>query len=587
MSVPVSEGRVPPVRGGSSSPAPVPAGSAPSKTGSASDQESCTPPAGGTTPRRPTRRSAQDYRFGREIGQGSFSTVYIGKDIHIDREVAIKVCEKRHIIRERKAEYVRRERDILNHLSQSRRRDCPFFISLYCTFQDEERLYFVLSYAKRGELLSHLTKVGTFDLSVTKFYTAELVHAVEHLHRTGVIHRDLKPENILLDEQMHIKISDFGSAKMMTRDEGRQLLAQSRAAPAADADGDGDGEGEDESDTMAENERPPPTRRNSFVGTAEYVSPELLQEKTTSHASDLWALGCVVYQMVAGLPPFRSRSQYMIFKKILALDYVIPPEGFSVEVTDLIQKLLVLEPWKRLGADDPGTDYPSLKAHPFFAGVEFTQLHEQTPPVIYPFLPGNEEHGDLRSSYRVPDDLEPGLSDRQLTQVLLNSMSLDDWQQDSASPPASSPDEPPPAPSDPNQRLQARAARNKRNIADVPEDEAARRLAVQERDNKWHRFVEGHLILKQGLIDKRKGLFARRRMFLLTLGPHLYYVDPVNMVLKGEIPWSRELRPEVKNFKHFFVHTPGRTYYLEDTQGYALEWVKAIEEVRVHTYGSD
>ncbi|KAF0304031.1 3-phosphoinositide-dependent protein kinase 1 [Amphibalanus amphitrite] len=423
---------------------------------------------------------------------------------------------------------------------------------------------------------------------------------------------------------MHIKISDFGSAKMMTRDEGRQLLAQSRAAPAADTDGDG--EGEDESDTMAENERPPPTRRNSFVGTAEYVSPELLQEKTTSHASDLWALGCVVYQMVAGLPPFRSRlcqpsygsrtdtlidqpqispsshalptaqydtgtvrnrSQYMIFKKILALDYVIPPEGFSVEVTDLIQKLLVLEPWKRLGADDPGTDYPSLKAHPFFAGVEFTQLHEQTPPVIYPFLPGNEEHGDLRSSYRVPDDLEPGLSDRQLTQVLLNSMSLDDWQQDSASPPASSPDEPPPAPSDPNQRLQARAARNKRNIADVPEDEAARRLAVQERDNKWHRFVEGHLILKQGLIDKRKGLFARRRMFLLTLGPHLYYVDPVNMVLKGEIPWSRELRPEVKNFKHFFVHTPGRTYYLEDTQGYALEWVKAIEEVRVHTYGSD
>ena len=83
----------------------------------------------------------------------------------------------------------------------------------------------------------------------------------------------------------------------------------------------------------------------------------------------------------------------------------------------------------------------------------------------------------------------------------------------------------------------------------------ARRLASQEKDNKWHRFVEGNLILKQGLIDKKKGLFARRRMFLLTLGPHLYYVDPVNMVLKGQIPWSREMRPVVKNFRHFFVHT--------------------------------
>lgn len=73
-------------------------------------------------------------------------------------------------------------------------------------------------------------------------------------------------------------------------------------------------------------------------------------------------------------------------------------------------------------------------------------------------------------------------------------------------------------------------------------------------------------------------------MLLLTLGPHLYYADPVNMVVKGEIPWSPELRVEPKNFKIFFVHTPNRTYYLEDPDGYALDWCKAIEEVRVHTY---
>ncbi|XP_037093845.1 3-phosphoinositide-dependent protein kinase 1-like isoform X2 [Pollicipes pollicipes] len=529
-------------------------------------------PAGGTPARPATRRSPQDYRFGKEIGCGSFSTVYIGKDIHIDREVAIKVCEKRHIIKERKAEYVKRERDILNHLSQHARRDCPFFVRLFCTFQDSERLYFVLTLAKRGEMLEHLTKVGTFDLAVSRFYAAELVHAVEHLHRVGVIHRDLKPENVLLDEQMHIKISDFGSAKMVTREEGRQLMQgrlgladaadDSDATNVANAANAANTAGDD--GPAADPERPARARTNSFVGTPEYVSPELLQEKTTSHASDLWALGCILYQMVAGLPPFRSRSQYLIFKKILALDYVIPDDGFPEEVADLVRRLLVLEPAKRLGADDSGDGYPSIKAHRFFAGVEFSSLHEQTPPEIYPFLPGNQEHPELRSTYRVPDDLEPGLSDRQLTKVLLN-MSLEECQ--------------------PLQQSPAPAVRTKRNIADVPPDEAARRLAEQERDNKWHRFTEGHLILKQGLIDKRKGLFARRRMFLLTEGPHLFYVDPVHMVLKGQIPWSRHLRPEVKNFKHFFVHTPGRTYYLEDTDGYALEWVKAIEEVRLHAYG--
>lgn len=83
----------------------------------------------------------------------------------------------------------------------------------------------------------------------------------------------------------------------------------------------------------------------------------------------------------------------------------------------------------------------------------------------------------------------------------------------------------------------------------------------------------------------QQGLFSRRRTLLLTTGPHLFYVDPASMILKGEIPFSPEMRVEPKNFKIFFVHTPNRTYYLEDPEGYSLEWCKAIEEMRIHTYG--
>lgn len=121
-------------------------------------------------------------------------------------------------------------------------------------------------------MLQCIAKVGSFDLPCTIFYSAELVLALEVLNRKGIIHRDLKPENILLDDKMHILITDFGSAKIVNEiEEGK--------------------EGEENVERR---------RRNSFVGTAQYVSPELLTDKPASYASDLWALGCIIYQMITG-----------------------------------------------------------------------------------------------------------------------------------------------------------------------------------------------------------------------------------------------------------------------------------------------
>lgn len=477
------------------------------------------------------KRSHRDYIFGKVIGEGSFSTVYLAKDIHNGKECAIKVCEKRHILRERKGQYIKREKEVLHILSLNQKPNVPFFVKLQCTFQDTERLYFVLTYAKNGELLPYITKVGSFDVTCCKFYAAELLVALEHLHSLGIIHRDLKPENILLDENMHILITDFGSSKILSEPTTQDAEDGQRLQ-----------------------------RRNSFVGTAQYVSPELLSEKSASRSSDLWALGCIIYQMVSGLPPFRSRSEYIIFQKILKLEYEFP-DGFAPLARSIVENLLVLDPSKRLGASD-AVGYPSLRSHPFFAGIDFETLHEQTPPKIYPYLPGTSEHEEMRSRYRVPDHLEPGLDDKQLTRLL--GLDLQGAEQ--------TPD-PPERP------------RKRSGLMDISREEVHQHLGKQKDSSKWHSLVEGNLILKQGLVDKRKGLFARRRMLLLTLGPHLYYVDPANMVLKGEIPWSPELRVEPKNFKIFFVHTPNRTYYLEDPEGYALEWCKAIEEVRIHTYG--
>jgi 3-phosphoinositide dependent protein kinase-1 len=416
------------------------------------------------------------------------------------------------------------------------------FVRLFCTFQDIERLYFVLSHAKNGELLPYINKVGSFDIECTKFYSAEILRGLEYLHGLGIIHRDLKPENILFDERMHVLITDFGSAKILKEDPESGVKSHC-------------------------DEQLQCQRRNSFVGTAQYVSPELLTDKTTSRASDLWALGCIIYQMVAGLPPFRSRSEYLIFQKILNLEYELP-DGFCELARNLVSKLLVLEPSERLGAsDEHGSGYPSIRAHPLFLNVDFETLHEQTPPSIYPYLPGTSEHEELRSHYRMPDNLKPGLDDKQLTRLLglgiiessedqeekevsssgierqqqqhlqqrQQQLKVERWEK--------------------SRRLNLEKLKKKPSISNLDEQEIARKLDEQKTNNQWNNFVNGNLIVKQGFVNKRKGLFARRRMLLLTTGPHLYYVDPFNMVLKGEIPWSKELRVEPKNFKIFFVHT--------------------------------
>lgn len=482
------------------------------------------------------KESPNDYIFINTIGEGSFSTVYRCKHVKTGKLFAAKVCEKRLIIKERKADYIHREKRVMQMLI---RNSHPFFVQLRSTMMDSERLYFIMTLAEHGELLNYLKKLGSFEEEVARFYTAEIIVALEHLHKLGIIHRDLKPENILLGADMHILVSDFGSTKILVSDEDRPtpLLPQPEQPNITTTTNN------------INNNSTKKNKRSSFVGSADYVSPEVLNSKPVTVSCDFWALGCILYQMLSGLPPFRAPNEYLIFQRIIKAQYTFP-DGFPEVPMSLVQNLIQLEPKDRLG-DKARGGVEELKKHQFFTGTNWQFLHEETPPEILPFLPASGGSQSFHSRYKVPGHLQPGLDDKQLTRLL--GLEFDATTFSSARP---------------------------LHLMDFTTSDRERRLGLQRKENPYHRFVENNLILKSAIMEKKRGLFPKKRMFLLTDGPHIYYVDPATMILKGEIPWSKEMRTECKNFRFFFVHTPNRTYCLDDPNSCAIDWCNSIEQVR-------
>eukprot|EP00750_Incisomonas_marina_P018144 INCI2728.1.p1 GENE.INCI2728.1~~INCI2728.1.p1 ORF type:complete len:708 (-),score=135.27 INCI2728.1:1882-4005(-) len=297
------------------------------------------------------------------LGYGGIGKVYLVQCIGVPDVqgmlFAMKVVKKASLIHRNKTRRILMERNFMataNH---------PFTCSLYATFQTNRKLYFITQYCGGGEFFRLLQKQQDRRLpeAVAKFYAAEILLALEYIHCLGYLYRDLKPENILVHESGHVMLTDFDFSKQQTAE--APLVSGKQGAKGFRIDTDS---------------RINAKLAMSFVGTAEYMPPEMLHQRGYGAGVDWWQFGILLYEMLFAATPFKSKTggSQATFQNIMnTKDVKIPktPE-ISKEAVDLLKRLLNVNSTKRL------SNAAQIRRHPWFKGIHFALIRSQTPPLV-------------------------------------------------------------------------------------------------------------------------------------------------------------------------------------------------------------
>ncbi|KAI9613792.1 hypothetical protein H4Q26_009639 [Puccinia striiformis f. sp. tritici PST-130] len=297
-----------------------------------------------------------DFEFLKMIGKGTFGRVFQVRKKDTKRIYAMKVLSKKEVIDKKEVQHTIGERNILQQSS-----DCPFLLGLKFSFQSPGELFLVMDYKSGGELFHHLQKEGRFTEERARFYTAEIVLALEHLHQYNIVYRDLKPENILLDAMGHIVLCDFGLSKPNLN---------------------------------------PDELTTTFCGTTEYLAPEvLLDDHGYSKLVDFWSLGVLLFEMCCGWSPFYAEDNQQMR---------IGDDG-----KQFVKGLLNRNPKHRLGSQN---DTEDLKKHAFFSSINFDKLRKrEIIPTFKPHIESDESVSNFDSEFttlNIDDHLPTTIKDR-------------------------------------------------------------------------------------------------------------------------------------------------------------------------------
>ena len=293
-----------------------------------------------------------DFQIVKVLGTGAFGKVSLVYNEELKRYFAMKSLKKEYIKKYQQTKHTKEERKIMEKI------DYPFISKLYYAFQTKKSLFMITEFMAGGEMFHHLHECGHFDENRTRFYIAELVLAIDHLHKNNILYRDLKPENILLDEIGHIKLTDFGLSKIMNNIEKDKTY--------------------------------------TVCGTPIYVAPEVLSGRGYNKLVDWWSLGVLLYEFLAGYSPFRemkNRIDLNIYKRKLKQDPLISDTAYKIK-----KKLCKTNVEERLGKN-----VKEIKNHKFFEDIDWVKLEKKQ--ITPPFKPKIRYQGDVRNFDKMFTDM--------------------------------------------------------------------------------------------------------------------------------------------------------------------------------------
>ncbi|KAI8136781.1 hypothetical protein BJV82DRAFT_638165 [Fennellomyces sp. T-0311] len=401
-------------------------------------------------PPRPTPPSIKDFDIIKPISKGAFGSVFLAKKRSTGDYYAIKFLKKSDMIAKNQVTNVKAERMIL--MTQT---DSPFVTKLYYTFQSKDYLYLVLEYLNGGDCSALVKVLGNLPEDWARNYLAEVTLGLAYLHSKNVIHRDLKPDNLLIDQNGHLKLTDFGLSRIgflnrrvrdelstteayddsnralpsspapspsespadllttpsnsayrhsyfsLLFDDGRRSSRSSSASAGTDAGTTSPSRGIDNHTPVLGTPGYMQCDRNDTprkaVGTPDYLAPESILGTSQDSMVDWWALGVICYEFLYGYPPFHADSPDKVFENILSrrIDWHEGVVDVSPEARDFMERLMTLDPEKRLGSN--GSD--EVKNHPFFKTIDWDTLLTESPAFVpQPADMEDTDYFDLRGA---------------------------------------------------------------------------------------------------------------------------------------------------------------------------------------------